>query len=277
MTTLEIDHRHLELLRQKRIFLNSSGAFEKTWISGRYNASGIVMMESYSAQYKAGRLTSLGAFTYSRSSLPAGVTVGRYCALADGIAVMGTSHPVTRVGLGGFDYAPTAPFAQYASDLGVDQRVIPGGPELAARNVVIGDDVWIGSDVLLSRNVTIGQGAVIAARSVVTKDVPPYALVAGVPATVKKYRFPETIVERLLASQWTDYAFTDFADFDTTQPERFLDDFEGAKADGKVSPLARQPFDVHSELRSVPVLEAQPPTEQPKKPAPLFRLPFIRR
>jgi carbonic anhydrase/acetyltransferase-like protein (isoleucine patch superfamily) len=70
---------------------------------------------------------------------------------------------------------------------------------------MIGHDVWVGVDALILSGVTIGNGAVIAARSVVTKDVPPYAIVAGSPARVVKYRFDEDTIAVLLAIAWWDW------------------------------------------------------------------------
>src|SRR5262249_18615327 len=72
------------------------------------------------------------------------------------------------------------------------------------KTVTIGSDVWTGHNVIVMGGVTIGDGVVIGAGSVVTKDVPPFAVVAGVPATVKKLRFPEKTIERLLRVRWWD-------------------------------------------------------------------------
>ena len=69
----------------------------------------------------------------------------------------------------------------------------------------IEDDVWIGSHSTLKSGITIHIGAVIASHAVVTKDVPPYAIVGGVPAKIIKYRFNEKLQERLLALQWFKY------------------------------------------------------------------------
>ena len=66
----------------------------------------------------------------------------------------------------------------------------------------IGSDVWIGSESMILAGVNIGSGAVVAARAVVTKDVPPYAIVAGNPAKIIKYRFSEEVIKELLALQW---------------------------------------------------------------------------
>ncbi len=70
------------------------------------------------------------------------------------------------------------------------------------KRVKIGNDVWIGYGALIVGGVTIGDGACIGAGAIVTKDVPPYAIVGGVPAKVLKYRFPEQIIAKLLDEKW---------------------------------------------------------------------------
>ena len=69
----------------------------------------------------------------------------------------------------------------------------------------IGNDVWIGVSSYILNGVTIGDGAIVAAYSIVTKDVPPYALVAGNPAQIKKYRFSPEIIRKLLKIKWWDW------------------------------------------------------------------------
>ncbi|WP_281040324.1 MULTISPECIES: CatB-related O-acetyltransferase [unclassified Mesorhizobium] len=68
--------------------------------------------------------------------------------------------------------------------------------------IVVGHDVWIGARAIIMSGVTIGNGAVIGAGSVVTKDVPPYAIVAGSPARIIRYRFSPDVVDRIQASEW---------------------------------------------------------------------------
>jgi carbonic anhydrase/acetyltransferase-like protein (isoleucine patch superfamily) len=77
---------------------------------------------------------------------------------------------------------------------------------LTKGDIVIGSDVWIGTEVMIFSGVTIGHGSVIVSRAVVTRDVPPYAIVAGAPAKVLKYRFEPQIVEQLLQIRWWEWS-----------------------------------------------------------------------
>ena len=75
--------------------------------------------------------------------------------------------------------------------------------------ISIGHDVWIGARAIILDGVNVGHGAIIAANSVVTKDVSPYAIVAGVPAKMIKYRFSEDKIEQLLTSSWWNWSLED--------------------------------------------------------------------
>ena len=72
-------------------------------------------------------------------------------------------------------------------------------------DIVVGSDVWIGYEAVILAGVTIGDGAIIGSRAVVTKDVPPYTIVGGVPARPIRLRFPQETVDRLLALRWWDW------------------------------------------------------------------------
>lgn len=69
--------------------------------------------------------------------------------------------------------------------------------------IIVEDDVWLGTDSVILSGITIGQGAIIAARSVVTKNVPPYAVVAGNPAKIIKYRYSKEIIDEILEFDWS--------------------------------------------------------------------------
>ncbi|MDO6965413.1 CatB-related O-acetyltransferase [Rhizobium alvei] len=80
-----------------------------------------------------------------------------------------------------------------------------GYPDLPSRDTIVGHDVWIGHNATIMPGVTIGHGAIIAAQSVVTRNVPPYAVVGGNPAQLIRMRFEPHIVDKLLAIAWWDW------------------------------------------------------------------------
>jgi acetyltransferase-like isoleucine patch superfamily enzyme len=119
--------------------------------------------------------------------------IGRFCSIASGVTILlGGNHRV--------DWATTYPF----NVLFEDAKGFTGHP--ASRgDVVIGNDVWIGTNAFILSGVRIGDGAVIGACSVVSRDVEPYSIAAGNPAHHIRYRFEESIVERMLKIKWWDW------------------------------------------------------------------------
>lgn len=109
--------------------------------------------------------------------------------------------------------------------------------ELADFNTHIGHDVWIGNGVKVMKGLTIGNGSIVAAGAVVTKDVPPYAIVGGVPAKVIKYRFEQDIINRLLSSEWWKYDLSQFESVDFSDVKGFLQVFEAKKAKNELKEL----------------------------------------
>jgi virginiamycin A acetyltransferase len=119
------------------------------------------------------------------------VTIGKWCSLAGEIKIMpGGNHRT--------DTVTTYPIQRQFGLEGMEQA----GQPWSKGDVVIGNDVWIGRGAKILGGITIGDGAVVAAWSVVTKSVPPYTIVGGVPARVLRPRFPQEIVESLLRIQW---------------------------------------------------------------------------
>lgn len=136
----------------------------------------------------------IGIYSYGcfQPRLPQGTTIGKFSSMADGVSIIPGDHKIHAV--------TTHPFI-YNPEVGVVKDFLRQDEPLT-----IGHDVWIGQNVtILSRVRTIGDGAVLAAGAVVTKPVPPYAVVAGVPATVIKYRFDEETIKKLLQMQWWDW------------------------------------------------------------------------
>lgn len=108
------------------------------------------------------------------------VNMGNYCSIASAVLIGGMEHSVTHVST-----------SARLSDSGYSDRITN-----------IGHDVWIGSQVIIRQGVSIGTGAVVGANSFVNKDVPPFAIVAGSPAKIIKYRFDEETIDKILTSQY---------------------------------------------------------------------------
>jgi virginiamycin A acetyltransferase len=143
-----------------------------------------------------GRL-DLGRFTLASAEAevlcwrwPRSIVVGKYCSIARCTFMPDGNHNPS--------FASTYPFAE----LGFNSMAPHN--ELAKDVPVVGNDVWIGERAVIYSGVTIGDGAVVAGDAVVAKSVPPYAIVAGNPARVVRYRFTDDVVERFLAVKWWD-------------------------------------------------------------------------
>jgi acetyltransferase-like isoleucine patch superfamily enzyme len=122
-------------------------------------------------------------------------SIGSFCSIAEGVAFSGVNHPLDRITTHPSSYRSRFKFVD------IDKTDVQVNPE-KNKKVIIGNDVWIGAKSLILPSVKIGDGAVIAAGSVITKDVEPYSIVGGVPAKLIKYRFKEDTIKILLKSKW---------------------------------------------------------------------------
>lgn len=123
-------------------------------------------------------------------------TIGKYVSISWNVSFGGAGNERHH-----YDRISLSPFYQLKQFGVVDEN-----EEVLIPKTVIGNDVWIGMGAMLMGGVTVGDGAVIGAGSVVTKDVPPYAIVYGSPAKVHKYRFEEKVIEKLLCWKWWDWS-----------------------------------------------------------------------
>ncbi|HOI41343.1 MAG TPA: CatB-related O-acetyltransferase [Elusimicrobiales bacterium] len=168
--------------------------------------------------------SSLGDHTFiQRDAAITNADVGKFCSIAPGVGLGLGQHPAGYVSTHPACYSVSQPIARtYGKTDQFD----------ALRRTKVGHDVWIGQNALIMDGVNIGTGAIIAAGAVVTSDVPDYAIAAGIPARILKYRFPEDVRARLLATRWWD---NDDAWFEKhfellTSPERLLDHSEPSGA-----------------------------------------------
>ncbi len=162
------------------------------------------------------------------------VEVGRYCSIAPGVTLGANEHDIARLSTSSSFENPTL----YGWDRFVSGTDAPERHWFAnsVKPVKIGHDVWIGQDAFVRSGVTIGNGAVIGALSCITRDVPAYAIVAGNPAQIVRYRFdPETIV-RLERLRWWRFSLTDLVRFDIANLPGCLDALERAVELGTIEP-----------------------------------------
>lgn len=119
--------------------------------------------------------------------------VGKFCSIGGGSVIGMGTHTLNHI-------STSSIFTAVSNGTGSKWTSIQTYEEHTP--VTVGNDVWIGIHSMIMGGVTIGNGAVVGAGAVVTKDVPPYAIVGGVPAKVIKYRFSEDVIEKLEASKW---------------------------------------------------------------------------
>ena len=124
--------------------------------------------------------------------------IGKFCSIACGAKFLFNSANHSLASLS------TYPFHIFYEEWGLNIQDVAAAWDNKG-DIVIGNDVWIGYEAVVLAGVTIGDGAVIGARAVVTKDVPPYAVVGGVPARLIRRRFPDDTISALLALKWWDW------------------------------------------------------------------------
>lgn len=163
---------------------------------GRYTPSAAIV----SKLRKRG--VTIGKCTYIADTLAVWdkrSVIGSFCSIARNVSIGTGLHPLTTL----------TTHSLVRSEFFAEEGEIGIVPEHRVdfdrhRPVIIGNDVWIGLNAVIMDGVTVGDGAVIGTSAVVTHDVPPYAIVVGIPARILRYRFDEKTVDRLLKSRWFD-------------------------------------------------------------------------
>lgn len=183
-----------------------------------------------------GQYTTVGAYTYSYSVLR-NIRVGNYCSIGNEIIFSPGVHPTSwftsHTFFEGNEAYPFRPFTNPTKACPMDPAPIH-----------VGHDVWIGSRAIIMGGLTIGNGAIIGSGAVVTKDVPPYAIVGGVPARVIRYRFAPEVIAKLEASRWWEWDLPNMKSreaVDWEHPEQALETVLRAIERGEVQRLPEKP------------------------------------
>lgn len=144
--------------------------------------------------------SSMGYASYvSDHSFIKNTKIGRYTCIADNVLTVAGNHPLTFVSIHPAFYSTVQKSSYVDKQKFEEFKYIDSERKIS---IEIGNDVWIGTRAIILEGITIGDGAVVAAGAVVTKDVPPYAIVGGVPAKIIRYRFSDEEIEKLQGLRW---------------------------------------------------------------------------
>lgn len=209
------------LLKKHNIF------FKKAIIRQAKFSKSKIIIEPNTSFINSKAFWTMGAFSYSHSTLPLDTIVGRYCSIAGNVSVLGTQHPLDLFTTSSITY--DNPFK--IKNFSYKKVIIP-----SSSPIIIKNDVWIGANAILKPGIIIGNGSVIAANALVTKDVPDYAIVAGIPAKVIRYRFSEKIIQELLDIAWWEYNILELQDLNPSlNITEFIDYLKNKIANNKIS------------------------------------------
>lgn len=171
--------------------------------------------------------SEIGDYSYTERYVDiANASVGKFANIASFVRIGATDHPMDRASLHHFQYRS----ARFWADAEDDAAFFAAR---ATRRATIGHDTWLGHGAMVMPEVSVGHGAVVAAMAVVTRDVAPFAIVAGVPAREVRRRHSESVAARLIALGWWDWDHARLraalADFRALSVEAFLERHEGAR------------------------------------------------
>jgi chloramphenicol O-acetyltransferase type B len=168
----------------------------------------------------------LGAFSYQVSGYCFAAKIGRYCSFGEDVHIGRQNHPMTWISTSPAFYLRDRLFSLSDGFSGAKEyhsyKFSFTGPPTKVKITTIGNDVWIGHGAHIMAGVTIGDGAIIASGAVVSKDVPPYAVVAGNPAVIKKFRVPPTLISPLLRLKWWRFAPWQLQHLDPSDIQAFI-------------------------------------------------------
>ncbi len=178
-----------EVQLPKRCFISNTSLSISTRLGEGINIFGVLV----DGKIEIGDFTSIWGPNVELFAGYGKIKIGKFCSIARNVTIYNFNHILNR---------PSTFF--------FNKRFFTGNQDddiISKGDVEIGNDVWIGANSVILSGVKVGNGAVIAAGSIVSKDVPPYAVVGGNPAIVLKFRFSDEVIDKLLELKWWDWAY----------------------------------------------------------------------
>lgn len=169
--------QHPSVQCSKTAFIHNVGFGEKN----------IVAQNAFLSNVLLGDFSSIGRNTTIHNA-----ELGKFCSISWNCTIGATSHPYTHISTHAFPYHSFFGISKTTNKIKI--------------KTIVGNDVWIGANAIIMPGVSIGNGAVIGAGSIVTKNVPDYAIIAGNPAVIKKLRFTESTIRELNKIQWWNWS-----------------------------------------------------------------------
>jgi acetyltransferase-like isoleucine patch superfamily enzyme len=166
--------------------------YENSWVDQTSQ------LGAYNVVFKNASISNsiIGDYTFiQKASVVNNADIGKFCSIASGVCIGLGSHPVS--------FVSSHP-AFYASDQPIPKTFCEKTVYSPLKRTIVGHDVWIGQNALIKDGIKIGTGSIIGAGAVVTHDVPEYAIVAGVPAEIIRYRFDAGLRSKLVETKWWD-------------------------------------------------------------------------
>lgn len=192
---MDVLHCIKQFIHKKRVG-NACSFGRRTTIdsTARFEGENILLNQSVFLNSSMGYASYVSDHSFIKNTV-----IGRYTCIANEVMTVAGNHPLSFASVHPVFYSTMQKLSYVKQNKFDDFHYLDSKKRIS---VVIGNDVWIGARATILEGVTIGDGAVVAAGAIVTKDVPPYSVVGGVPAKIIKYRFDEETIKKLLELKW---------------------------------------------------------------------------
>lgn len=206
---------------------------------------------TFNGSIRPGHKLNIGAYSGIFGGTFGNCSIGRFCSIAPECLVGQDEHPVDWLSSSMLQYVNNVHgWKDYAESEGVSFTA-PLQRHQSNKPVEIGHDVWIGHGSFIRGGVKIGDGAIVAGKSVVVKDVEPYQIVGGNPARPIRQRFPDQIVSRLLKIRWWQYEILSLSKLNFSRIEAALDVIEEALSSGDLKEMMPKTVTLSDVITSV--------------------------